>query len=161
MNRDNFLDDDRPLSPTDAAAAILVAPDGRYLLQLRDDKPGIFYPAHWGFFGGAIEDSDPSIEEGLRRELVEEIGVALEPGALVRFTTTSFDLAFARMGIVNRSYWEAPLDRAQIDGIHLAEGSRFALFSARDALATLRLTPYDGFALWMHANRRRMRPPTP
>ena len=55
-----FLDDDRALSPSDAAAAILVAADRRYLLQLRDDKPGIFYPGHWGCFGGAVEASDAS-----------------------------------------------------------------------------------------------------
>jgi hypothetical protein len=39
----------------DAAAAIIVTDDGRYLMQERDDTPGIFYPDHWGLFGGAFE----------------------------------------------------------------------------------------------------------
>lgn len=44
--RDNsYLDDDAILHPADAAAAILIAPGERYVLQLRDDKRGIFFPA--------------------------------------------------------------------------------------------------------------------
>jgi 8-oxo-dGTP pyrophosphatase MutT (NUDIX family) len=153
-----FLDDDRPLSPSDAAAAIIVAADGRYLLQLRDDKPGIFYPGHWGCFGGAIERSDPSVEEGLRRELGEEIGVDLGKGALKHFSTVAFGLEFAGLGVVRRAYYEAHIDEAQAASLRLGEGSRFAFYAARVALGTLRVTPYDAFALWLHANRARLRP---
>lgn len=54
------------------AIAILYQ-EGQFLLQLRDDIPGIAYPGCWGFFGGHIEtDEDP--ETALKRELVEEIG---------------------------------------------------------------------------------------
>ena len=44
-----------PLAPKDAVAALIVLDDGRYLMQQRDDIPGIFYPGYWGLFGGAIE----------------------------------------------------------------------------------------------------------
>jgi 8-oxo-dGTP diphosphatase len=44
----------------------------RFLLQLRDDIPGILYPGYWAFFGGHLEaGEDP--EMALRRELIEEI----------------------------------------------------------------------------------------
>jgi len=44
----------------------------QWLLQLRDDDPTIVAPGCWGLFGGHLEpDEDP--EEGLRRELQEEI----------------------------------------------------------------------------------------
>ena len=44
-----------------------------WMLQLRDDNPSIVAPGCWGLFGGHLEpDEDP--EEGLRRELQEEIG---------------------------------------------------------------------------------------
>jgi len=152
-----FLDDERTLSPSDAAAAILVAPDGRYLLQLRDDKPGIFYPGHWGCFGGAIEAFDADVEEGLRRELAEEIGLPLPKGALKHFSTMSYGLEFAGLGTVNRAYYEGKIDAGQIEALRLGEGSRFALHKPREALE-LRLTPYDAFALWLHANRARLRP---
>lgn len=45
----------------------------RVLLQLRDDKLGIVFPGHWGFFGGAIEEGE-SAEDAIQREIVEEIG---------------------------------------------------------------------------------------
>jgi 8-oxo-dGTP pyrophosphatase MutT (NUDIX family) len=158
---DAFLDDDRALSPSDAAAAILVGPDGRYLLQLRDDKAGIFYPGHWGCFGGAIEASDASVAAGLRREIAEELGVALPVSAFQLFTTMTYGLDFAGLGNVMRAYYEAAIGQHMIDGLTLGEGSSFAFFSAREALGGLRMTPYDSFALWLHANRRRLRPRSP
>jgi len=34
--------------------AIIFEKDGRYLLHLRDDKPGIYSPDCWAFFGGGV-----------------------------------------------------------------------------------------------------------
>jgi 8-oxo-dGTP pyrophosphatase MutT (NUDIX family) len=158
--RDAFLDDDRVLRPSDAAAAILIAPDRRYLLQLRDDKPGIFYPGHWGCFGGAVESFDASAEAGLRRELREELGLEPQRHPLAFFTNMTFDLAFAGLGIVQRIYYEARLEDAELAGIRLGEGARFALMTAREALSAPRVTPYDAFALWLHANSGRLAPRT-
>lgn len=45
----------------------------RFLMQLRDDIPGIIHPGHWGFFGGHLEPGE-SPEQALQRELQEEIG---------------------------------------------------------------------------------------
>jgi 8-oxo-dGTP pyrophosphatase MutT (NUDIX family) len=57
-----------------AHAVILVR--SAYGLQLRDNIPGIAYPGMWSLFGGALEpDEDP--ERGLRREIMEELGIAL------------------------------------------------------------------------------------
>jgi 8-oxo-dGTP pyrophosphatase MutT (NUDIX family) len=54
----------------------------QYLMQLRDDIPGIVYPGHWGFFGGHLEPGEDP-EQALRRELVEEI--EYEAGVLTPF----------------------------------------------------------------------------
>lgn len=59
---------------TEVAVAILYQGD-RFLLQLRDDIPGILYPGHWGFFGGHIEPGEAP-PTAMRRELLEEIGYA-------------------------------------------------------------------------------------
>lgn len=67
--------------PIHVALAILYQ-QGQFLLQLRDDIPGIVYPGYWGFFGGHIEPGE-SPEIGLRRELVEEIGY--QPTVLTTF----------------------------------------------------------------------------
>lgn len=53
-------------------ALALLERDGRWLLQLRDDMEGIVAPGCWGLFGGHLEAGE-SPEEGLRRELQEEI----------------------------------------------------------------------------------------
>ena len=37
------------------AVGLIVADDGRVLLQLRDDKPGLPGAGQWGFFGGHLE----------------------------------------------------------------------------------------------------------
>jgi hypothetical protein len=50
----NFLTDTEPLRGENAVAAIITDERGRYLMQLRDDIPGIFYPGYWGCFGGAV-----------------------------------------------------------------------------------------------------------
>lgn len=54
------------------AIAILYR-EGKFLLQLRDDIPGIAHPGKWAFFGGHIEPGETS-EAAVKRELAEEIG---------------------------------------------------------------------------------------
>ena len=54
------------------AIAILHS-SGWFLLQLRDDIPGIRYPGHWGLFGGHLESGETP-DVAVKRELLEEIG---------------------------------------------------------------------------------------
>ena len=58
----HFLTDTRPLRGEDAVAAIITVENGRYLMQLRDDIPRIFYPGHWGCFGGAVRPGESRLE---------------------------------------------------------------------------------------------------
>lgn len=51
---------------------LIVDDAGRFLLQHRDDKPGIVNPGKWGSFGGVLEDYETP-EEGFVRELEEEL----------------------------------------------------------------------------------------
>jgi 8-oxo-dGTP pyrophosphatase MutT (NUDIX family) len=57
--------------PVEVAIAIIHTPD-RFLMQLRDNIPGIIYPGCWGFFGGHIDPGETP-EEAVKRELLEEI----------------------------------------------------------------------------------------
>ncbi|HYM14745.1 MAG TPA: NUDIX domain-containing protein [Dehalococcoidia bacterium] len=59
-----------------SAGVILVDPEGRVLLQLRDADPGIPFPDHWGITGGAGHEGETP-EQTARREVTEETGLVL------------------------------------------------------------------------------------
>ncbi len=69
-------------SPRQVALAILYQ-GNQFLMQLRDDIPTIFYPGHWGLFGGHLESGETA-EEGLKRELIEEINYTVTNPTLFR-----------------------------------------------------------------------------
>ena len=58
------------------AIAILYRED-KFLMQLRDDIPGIAHPGKWAFFGGHIEPGETA-EAAVKRELFEEIGYVID-----------------------------------------------------------------------------------
>ena len=55
------------------AAAILIGENGNYLLQLRDDKPGLLFAGMIGLFGGHVEKGEKFID-CVMREIDEETG---------------------------------------------------------------------------------------
>src|SRR5437868_13574951 len=62
------------------ACVILVDTRGWLLLQERDEHP-VIDPEKWGLPGGHVEEGE-DYEPAAYRELEEETGVRLEPGAL-------------------------------------------------------------------------------
>jgi 8-oxo-dGTP pyrophosphatase MutT (NUDIX family) len=144
---DYFLTPRGPLRPRDAAAAVIVLEDGQYLLQLRDQKPGIFYPSHWGLFGGAIDASETP-DSALRRELREELGLVVEQ---VR-PFTDFSFTVGSHGRIARYFFEVSITRATLATLELREGVEMRAFFAAEILTQSRVVPYDSFAIWLHAN---------
>ncbi|HUD88228.1 MAG TPA: NUDIX domain-containing protein [Xanthobacteraceae bacterium] len=151
----HFLTDNRRLHGDHAAAAIIVTGDGRYLLQLRDDIPGIFYPGHWGCFGGAIGAGETPLE-ALRRELAEELEFTAPAGE--EFVSFDFDLTRLGQGKKLRAYYEFVIDAEQIARFVLHEGAQMRAFAANELFALSNITPYDSFALWLHVARNRFAP---
>jgi ADP-ribose pyrophosphatase YjhB (NUDIX family) len=147
--RDFFLSEG-PLRPGDAAVALILLDDSRYLMQLRDQKPGIFYPGHWGLFGGGIEPGEAA-EDGLRRELFEELG--LEAESVSFFTRFSFDFSCCGARPVERHYYEVRVAAPKLRTMTLGEGTAMCAFTGQELLAKANVTPYDAFAIWMHLTR--------
>jgi 8-oxo-dGTP pyrophosphatase MutT (NUDIX family) len=149
---DLFLHPEGALRPADAVAALLVLPDGRYIMQLRDPTPVIFYPDHWGCFGGAVDEGE-SPQDAMRRELREELEFELVPTAARQFTRFDFDFAPLGERSKYRIYYEIAVSDAQCRRFELHEGRRVEAFHGRDLLVGQRVVPYDAFAVWMHLSR--------
>lgn len=140
-----------PLRPTNAVAALLTLEDGRYLVQLRDALAQIFYPEHWGCFGGGVDVGEDPLT-ALRRELREELELELDEAR----EFTRFDFDFSALGHPNvyRIYYEARVSNAAAARLVLHEGQEMRAFAVDELLlGGCRITPYDAFALWMHAKR--------
>ncbi len=150
---ESFLTSRAPLTAGDAAAALLVLEDARYLLQLRDDIPPIWYPGHWGLFGGGVDPGEDAVA-ALRRELLEELGLDMaEARHFVRF---DFDLTSMGLGRYFRTYYEVPVTFAAFERLTLREGADMRALTGDEALALPWMSPYDGFALFLHHHRARL-----
>jgi 8-oxo-dGTP pyrophosphatase MutT (NUDIX family) len=134
-----------------AAVAIIMLDDERYLCQLRSQRARIYYPDHWGLFGGAVEPGE-SAEEGLRRELREELSLEVKHAEF--FTEFTFDFGFQGFGILWRRFYIVPLAASRIADLTLGEGREVRAFTARELLDGRRVVPYDAFAIWLHATQR-------
>jgi 8-oxo-dGTP diphosphatase len=109
-------------------SALLRNRQGQLIAQLRDDKPGLMFPAHWSTLGGRIEEGETP-DEAMRRELIEEIEIC-PPMTFWRL----FEHQFVNEG---KSYevdiyvYIGDID-LEIDDIHLHEGQRLAYLDEAD-----------------------------
>jgi 8-oxo-dGTP pyrophosphatase MutT (NUDIX family) len=135
----------------DATVALLVLDDGRYLMQLRDNKPDIFFPNLWGLFGGAVDPGEDP-ETALRRELMEEL--SLEPASVRYFTRMDFDFGCLGAGACYRIFYEVPLPAGAVSALRLGEGQCMEPLAPSDIRMQRQSVPYDFFAIWLHYARR-------
>ena len=149
---DYFATAESPLRPANAVAALLLLDDGRYVMQLRDAVPHIFYPDHWGCFGGAVESGETPLA-ALRRELKEELEYA--PDAAEELTRFDFDFSKLGQQKVYRVYFEISVPPSAFRRFVLHEGAAFDAITGRDLLTRGKVVPYDAFAIWMHMSRHR------
>jgi 8-oxo-dGTP pyrophosphatase MutT (NUDIX family) len=141
------------LAVGDAAAAIIRVESDEYLMQLRDSKPGIWYPGHWGLFGGGIERGEDPVS-ALKRELREELELEIETAEF--FVRTEFDLAGLALPRFYRSYYVVTIGREVESRLVVHEGAAKRLFRGVEILEEPKVTPYDAFALFLYQARGRL-----
>ena len=91
---------------TEVAVGILVDAEGRYLLTSR--PPGKVYAGYWEFPGGKLEVGE-SVEQALRRELQEEIGVTIGPAMAWRRSLVDYPHALVRLNFCKVYEWSGDL----------------------------------------------------
>lgn len=96
--------DARPV--TQVAVGLLVRPDGRFLLTSR--PPGKAYAGYWEFPGGKLEIAE-SVEQALRRELQEEIGVTIGPVLPWRQALVDYPHALVHLHFCKVHRWRGEL----------------------------------------------------
>jgi len=101
----------QPRTPVDVAVGVLVERDGqgregRFLLTSRPE--GKVYAGYWEFPGGKVEPGE-SVEEALRRELLEEIGVAIGAVHPWRVERVDYPHALVRLNFCKVYEWQGEL----------------------------------------------------
>ena len=79
-------------TPVDVAVGVLIDAEGRFLLTSR--PAGKVYAGYWEFPGGKLEAGE-SVEQALRRELHEELGINI--GAVQPWQVELLDYPHARV----------------------------------------------------------------
>ena len=93
-------------TPVDVAVGILVDAQGRYLLTSR--PPGKVYAGYWEFPGRKLEPGE-TVEQALRRELQEEIGVTIGSAELWRIEEFDYPHARVRLHFCRVQQWTGEL----------------------------------------------------
>ena len=102
-------------TPVDVAVGVLIDGDGRFLLTSRPD--GKVYAGYWEFPGGKLEAGE-SVETALKRELHEELGIAVEAARPWRVEIVDYPHARVRLHFCKVSTWSGDFE--------MREGQRMA-----------------------------------
>lgn len=104
---------DRPV--TEVAVGVLLRPDGSFLLTSRPQ--GKVYEGYWEFPGGKLEAGE-TVEQALRRELHEEIGITINSAHPWKVEVVDYPHALVRLHFCKVFGWSGEL--------HMREGQQCA-----------------------------------
>jgi 8-oxo-dGTP diphosphatase len=98
----------------EVAVGVLIRADGQFLLTSR--PAGKVYEGYWEFPGGKIEAGE-TVEQALRRELQEEIGITIAAARPWRVEMVDYPHALVRLHFCQVFEWTGALQ--------MKEGQRF------------------------------------
>ncbi|MBX3611715.1 MAG: (deoxy)nucleoside triphosphate pyrophosphohydrolase [Hydrogenophaga sp.] len=91
---------------TEVAVGILIDEQGRYLLTTR--PTGKAYAGYWEFPGGKVESGE-TVEQALRRELQEEVGVTIGQAQIWRTQLVDYPHALVHLNFCKVYDWTGAL----------------------------------------------------
>ena len=97
------------------AVGVLIKPNGDFLLTSR--PPGKVYEGYWEFPGGKLEAGE-TVEQALRRELMEEIGLTIGAAQPWKVELVDYPHALVQLNFCKVFDWTGEL--------HMHEGQLFA-----------------------------------
>jgi 8-oxo-dGTP pyrophosphatase MutT (NUDIX family) len=129
------------------SSAMFVTSDGRYLLQLRDDKLGLPLRNHWAFFGGEVEkDENPQVT--LVREVFEELTYKVNNFSW--FHEAIYVLPRHKHRITKKVYYMVKIDSKEINSMIQNEGADMRLMLPSEILLLPNIAPWDLSVILMH-----------
>ena len=90
----------------DVAVGVLMQTDGQFLLTSRPD--GKVYAGYWEFPGGKLEAGE-SVEQALRRELQEELGITIGEAQAWKIQMVDYPHALVRLHFCKVWHWQGEL----------------------------------------------------
>ena len=112
MSEALMADGDRPREGganrkvVDVAVGVLINEHQQYLMTTRPE--GKVYAGYWEFPGGKLEAGE-TVVEALRRELIEEIGIAIKGADLWREQIVDYPHALVRLHFCKVTAWTGSL----------------------------------------------------
>ncbi|MDO9096449.1 MAG: NUDIX domain-containing protein [Rubrivivax sp.] len=94
-------------TPVDVAVGVLIDGQGRFLLTSR--PAGKVYAGCWEFPGGKVEPGE-SIEQALRRELQEELGITIGPALPWQVELVDYPHALVRLHFCKVFAWHGDFE---------------------------------------------------
>ena len=91
---------------TDVAVGVLLLHDGSFLLTSRPE--GKVYAGYWEFPGGKLEAGE-TVEQALRRELHEELGITIGAAELWKTQLVDYPHALVRLHFCKVRQWAGEL----------------------------------------------------